>query len=48
MGLYMISNPEIFSSEEDDNEAVKFLQFYAKFIAIGISFLTGVDSDRFG
>lgn len=48
MGLYMLSNPEIFSSEEDDNEAVAFFQVYAKFIALGISFLTGVDSDRFG
>ena len=48
MGLYMLSNPEIFSSEEDDNQAVAFFQVYAKFVALGISFLTGVDSDRFG
>ena len=48
MGLYMLSNPEIFSSEEDDNDAVAFFQIYAKFVALGISFLTGVDSDRFG
>lgn len=48
MGLYMLSNPEIFSSEEDDNEGVAFFQVYAKFVALGISFLTGVDSDRFG
>ena len=48
MGLYMISNPEIFSSEEDDNQAVAFLQTYSKFIGVGISFLTGVDSSRFG
>ena len=48
MGLYMLSNPDIFVSEEDDNQAVEFFQSYAEFIASGISILTGVDSERFG
>ena len=48
MGLYMLSNPEIFTSEEDDNQAVQFFQSYAEFIAVGISVLTGVDDKRFG
>ena len=48
MGLYMMSNPEIFTSEEDDNQAIEFFQSYAKVIAVGISIVTGVDSERFG
>ena len=48
MGLYMLSNPDIFVSEEDDNQAVEFFQSYSEFIASGISILTGVDSERFG
>ena len=48
MGIYMLSNPDIFTSEEDDNKAVQFLQGYAKFIAIGVSAITGVDNERFG
>lgn len=47
MGLYMVSNPAIFTSQEEENEAVEFLQNYAKFIGVGISIITGVDSDRF-
>ena len=48
MGLYMLSNPDIFTSEEEDNQAVDFFREYAEFIASGISILTGVDSERFG
>lgn len=47
MGLYMLSNQEIFTSEEDDNKALVFFQGYAKLVAVGISTLTGVDSTRF-
>lgn len=47
MGLYMISNPTIFTSEEDDNKAVEFFQVYAKAVAVGISAATGVNSVRF-
>ena len=48
MGLYMISSPEIFTSEEDENEAVLFFQLYAKTISVGIAATTGVESKRFG
>ena len=48
MGLYMLSNPEIFTSEEEDNQSVAFFKFYAKFVSLGITATTGVDSDRFG
>ena len=47
MGLYMVSNPAIFTSEEDDNKAVAFFQVYAKAVAVGISATTGVNADRF-
>mgnify|MGYP000179687617 CR=1 FL=1 len=47
MGLYMISNPAIFTSEEDDNEAVQFLAGYARFVGLAISELTGAESSRF-
>ena len=46
MGLYMISNPAIFADEEAD-DAVAFLAYYAKFIGIGVTWLTGVESVRF-
>lgn len=48
MGLYMLSQPDIFTSEDDPNLAVNQMQNYAKFIAIGIQAVTGVESDRFG
>ena len=48
MGFYMISNPDIFTNEEDDNEAVAFFAAYAKTIAGVISLVTGVNSERFG
>jgi len=48
MGFYMISNPDIFTNEEDDNEAVAFFAGYAKTIAGVISLVTGVNSERFG
>ena len=48
MGLYMLSSPEIFTSEKDDNQAIEFFQLYAEAIAVFISLLTGVDSERFG
>ena len=43
----MVSNPQIFKSQEEENSAVEFLQAYAKFIGLGITLLTGVESDRF-
>ena len=46
MGLYMISNPAIFA-DEDADDAVAFLAYYAKFIGIGVTWLTGVESVRF-
>ena len=46
-GMYMLSNPEIFTSEEDENKAVTFFQGYAKFVTIAIKIVTGVDSARF-
>ena len=48
MGLYMLSNPEIFTTEDDDNQAVGFFAGIAKFVSLGISALTGVNSSRFG
>ena len=48
MGLYMMSNEDIFTNVEEDNTAVEFLKGYAAFVGIGISALTGVDSERFG
>lgn len=46
-GVYMLSNPDIFTSEEDENTAVVVLQGYAKFVTIGIKIVTGVDTARF-
>ena len=46
-GLYMISNPEIFSTETDVNETVQFLQGYARFIGLVVTTVTGVESSRF-
>ena len=44
----MLSNPEIFTTEEEENLAIGFFAGYAKTVALGISALTGVNSDRFG
>jgi len=46
-GMYMLSNTDIFTSEEENNSAIEFLQAYAKFVTVGIKIMTGVDSTRF-
>jgi len=48
MGLYMLSNEDIFTNLEEDNDAVEFLKGYAAFVGSGVSALTGVSTDRFG
>ena len=47
MGLYMISNPQIFNNQDNDDEVVSFLAEYAKFVGIGITIATGSKSSRF-
>ena len=47
MGLYMLSNPQIFQSQGDDNTVVSFLADYAKLIGAAITGLTGAEPGRF-
>lgn len=47
VGMYMLSNPDIFVGEGDDNKPTGFFQSISEFTTIGIRLLTGVESERF-
>lgn len=48
MGLYMMSDPEIFPVYHDEeNKVLDGLQKYAKFVGDLVSWIIGVESDRF-
>ena len=43
-GMYMLSNPDIFLGEGEDNKPTGFFEVISEFITLGIQALTGVDS----
>jgi len=46
-GMYMLSNPDIFVGEGEDNKPTGFFEVLSEFITVGIQALTGVESKRF-
>lgn len=43
-GMYMLSNPDIFLGEGEDNKPTGFFEVISEFITVGLKALTGVDS----
>jgi len=44
VGLYMLSNPDIFVGEGEDNKPTGFFSIMSETITVGIQLLTGVES----
>ena len=48
MGLYMMSDPEIFPVYHDEeNKVLDDLQKYAQIVGVFVTQISGVESDRF-